>query len=119
MIAESSTEALATGTLLLGGLAQTKTGTLITGQDLAAGTVLGRITASGKLTTAVKAAGDGSNTPVGVLIHAVDATAADKDCQLYTGGDLDATMLTWGAGYTDADKAGAFDGTPIKLVTPA
>lgn len=50
-------------------------GTLIAGQKLAAGSVLGLITASGKLTQLAPAAVDGSQTAVGVLVFPVDASA--------------------------------------------
>jgi Bacteriophage lambda head decoration protein D len=50
---------------------------LITGQNLLLGTVLGLITASGKLTQLNTAGADGSQLAVGVLIEDVNATAAD------------------------------------------
>lgn len=52
---------------------------LITGQDLEAGTTVGKITASGKLTLWDLAAVDGSETLYGILYPTIDATAADKD----------------------------------------
>ena len=51
--------------------------TVITGQDLPAGAVLGKITASGKYTAVSQGAGDGSQTAVAVLWQATDATDAD------------------------------------------
>ena len=53
--------------------------TVITPQNLAIGTVVGIITASGKVTILAPAAVDGSQTAAGVMIAAVDASAADKD----------------------------------------
>lgn len=50
---------------------------IVSGQDLAAGTVLGKITASGKYKAYSNAAGDGSETAAGILYAAVDASAAD------------------------------------------
>jgi hypothetical protein len=55
--------------------------TLKSGTDYALGSVLGKITASGKyrLSPAAQVVGDeGAETAVAVLIEAVDATAADK-----------------------------------------
>src|SRR5690242_2974708 len=52
-------------------------GTLISGQNLPAGAVLGRITASGKLTQLAPAAVDGSQHAVAVLFDNIDATAGD------------------------------------------
>ena len=58
-----------------------ETVTLKAGTDYALGSVLGKITASGKyrLSPAAQVVGDeGAETAVAVLIGAVDATAADK-----------------------------------------
>jgi len=52
-----------------------ETGTLIAGQNLLAGTALGRITASGKLTELDTGASDGSEDIVGVLFDNVNAVA--------------------------------------------
>lgn len=54
--------------------------TLITGQNLAAGTVLGKITASGKYTLHDNAAADGSQNAAAILYDATDATSADMPC---------------------------------------
>lgn len=71
------------------GLRSRDTGTLITGQNLVAGSVLGKITASGKYTMVAPGAGDGSQTAAAVLVDNVNASAADKvvavltrDCEL-------------------------------------
>ncbi|MDI3470365.1 MAG: Phage head, head-DNA stabilization protein D [Pseudolabrys sp.] len=58
-----------------------ETVTLKSGTDYALGSVLGKITASGKyrLSPAAQIVGDeGAETAVAILIEAVDATAADK-----------------------------------------
>lgn len=72
-------------------------GTLITGQNLQAGTVLGMITASSKLTQYNSAAGDGSQTVVGVLFDNVDATAADVAGAVYIARDavVHKSSLEW------------------------
>lgn len=51
--------------------------TLISGQNLAAGVVLGRITASGKYTTYANGAATGEEVAAGILYAAVDASAGD------------------------------------------
>ncbi len=52
--------------------------TIVSGAGvLAIGTVLGKITASGKYTSHTDGASNGSETAVAVLIDAVDATSAD------------------------------------------
>lgn len=45
--------------------------------ELVSGTVLGKITASGKYTPVTVAAADGSQTAAGILLEDVDATSGD------------------------------------------
>ncbi len=59
------------------GFISRETGTIVSGQNLVAGTVLGKITASGKYTAYSDGAADGSQTAVGVLFDNVDASAGD------------------------------------------
>lgn len=93
----------------------TNSGILIAGQNLVRGAVLGRITASNKLTLAADAAIDGSEIPIGILVHPIDATAADKACQIYVGGCFHNNELTWDASFTALEQLQHFDGTPIVL----
>jgi hypothetical protein len=51
--------------------------TLLAGTAYPVGAVLGRVTASGKLKLSTAAGSDGAQTVAGVLLYAVDATAAD------------------------------------------
>jgi hypothetical protein len=51
--------------------------TIVSGQDLKAGTVLGKITASGKMTAYDDDNGDGSSAAVGILYADIDASAGD------------------------------------------
>jgi len=118
-LAGSSTETSADNPLVIGGTIATNKGTLITGQNLTAGTVLGRITASGKLTKAVQAAETGQQKPVGILAHDYNAAAADAICQYYYSGEFNSANLVWEAGFTAALQASAFDGTPIAVKTLA
>lgn len=56
--------------------------TVLSGEDLKANAVIAKLAASGKYVewdAAQSAEADGSTTAAGVLIAAVDATAADKD----------------------------------------
>lgn len=117
-LAGSVTEAFQDDNLVLGGLIDFGNGTLELGQNLTRGTVVGRVTASGELKLSVQTAVDGSQNPVGALAHDIDATAAAKSCQIVRGGWLNTTLLTWDASWTATLQAGAFDGTPIRLVTP-
>lgn len=101
---------------LFAGTAEVTTdiGKLVTGQNLARRTVVGRITASGKLTAWVPGAGDGSQVAIGVLVHAVDATAADKDAQFYRSGVFNIDALGWGAATT-VQKYAAFNASAISV----
>lgn len=82
--------------------------TLITGQNLTRGALLGRITASGKYTLCNTGAADGSQTPVAILAQDTDATAADKVTEVYIGGTFNFNAMTldasFGAALTAAQK---------------
>ncbi len=94
----------------------TESAILVTGQNLVRGTSVGRITASGKITQCDNAAVDGSQVPVGITVHDVDATAADKNCPIYKAGNFRSSEMTWHASFdTAAEKLAAFDGTAIVI----
>lgn len=83
-------------------------GTLLTGNKLTPGTVLGRITASGKLTVLTPGASDGSQTAAGVLYDNVDATAADKPAVYHArDAEVNGLALTWPAGISAPNKTAA------------
>lgn len=81
--------------------------TVLTGQNLVRGTLVGRITASGKVINSLTAAGDGSQVPYGIVAQDVDATAADKEALIYVSGTFNAHKVTLGAGWTAATAARA------------
>ena len=60
-----------------------KTLTIAAGADLASGTVLGRVTASGKLAAYASGNSNGSENPVAVLME--DAAAASADVEAVIG----------------------------------
>jgi hypothetical protein len=66
------------------------------------GSVLGVVTASGKLLLAASAAGDGSATAVAVLNEDLDTSGGDKVYPVIVEGYLNETALVFGAGH-DAD----------------
>ncbi len=53
--------------------------TVLAGADLVRGTVLGRITATGKMKAYVSGSSDGSQNPVAVLMEDAAAASADVD----------------------------------------
>lgn len=76
-------------------------GTILSGEGvLARGTALGRVTASGKWVKSLAASGDGSQVIRGVLLHEVDATAADAEGIIGRIGRCNGAALTLGAGHT-------------------
>lgn len=82
--------------------------TLITGQNLPAGSVLGKITASGKYTALAPAASDGSEDAAAVLFDNVNATAADKPAVISARDtEVKAVALTWPNGISGPDKTTA------------
>ena len=78
--------------------------TVASGQgELAAGAVLGKITASGKYALTTVAAVDGSETAVAVLLAAVDATSADVSAAVIArDAEVNGNLLSYGA---DVDQA--------------
>lgn len=81
---------------------------LISGQNLAAGTVLGRITASGKHTILAPAAGTGEAVAVGILLLDTDASLGDvKTVMGARDGMVPDNKIVWPAGITAGEKATA------------
>jgi hypothetical protein len=71
-------------------------GSNTTGTPLKSGTILGKITASGKYKPQTLAAVDGSQTAAGILLVPVDAGAADKRAVLIA---RDAIVMQYGLVY--------------------
>ena len=85
--------------LLVGGSnydALTKIGTVLTGQTLVRGSVLGIVTASGKYKLCDASASDGSEVPKFILVNDTDASAADAKATVYKTGVFNRQSLTWG-----------------------
>ena len=74
--------------------------TVLGGAVLAEGSVLGKVTASGKYKLTASAANDGSEEPDLILAEDVDASAGDKTAMAYERGDFNANAITLGAGHT-------------------
>lgn len=94
----------------------TKPDTLVSGAGVCVvGEVLGRITASGKLTKHNPGASDGSQIAVAVLAVPADATSADVSVSTYVAGEFNMDALTYHANTnTDALKLAVFgDKSPL------
>lgn len=90
--------------------------TLSSGENLAKWTVVGRDSTTKKLEVWDLAASDGTQNPVGILVHAIDATSADKACQIYVGGYFNFAALVVPVSITTAALCNSyFDNSPIKI----
>ena len=95
----------------------TNTETLAAGQNIAARTPLGRVSATGLLVACDLAANDGSEVPVGLSVFDIDATSGAMDCPIYVSGRFDYNLVEFDASFdTDAKKKAAFDRTAITLI---
>ena len=82
--------------------------TVISGQNLATGTVVGIITASGKVTQVAPAAVDGSQNAAGLLLLDVDASAADKSGAIIARHAICSDKkIVWPGGITGPQKTAA------------
>ena len=76
--------------------------TIVSGQNLVKGSVIGKITASGKYKLTDYPATDGSEKPVFVLAQDIDASGGDvSNAGVYASGEFSLDKLVWGAS-TDA-----------------
>ena len=84
--------------------------TVITGQNLGTGTVIGKITASGKITQLAPGAADGSENAAGVLLLPVDAAAADQPGVVIARHAICSDKgLVWPGGITGPQQDAAID----------
>lgn len=94
---------------------ETRAGTLLSGENRARGTLLGRITSGGKMVMSLSASSDGSQTPVAILAEDCNASAADKACLYYEAGEFDGASLVLGASHTLASVTDALAARSIYL----
>lgn len=79
-----------------------ETVTIVSGQNLAKGAVLGQITSGGKYKLALAASNDGSEDPVAILAEACDASGGDKSAYVYYTCGVRERALVFGTGITAA-----------------
>lgn len=91
--------------------------TLLSGQNLVAGAVLGKITSGGKYVLSLSASADGSQTPDMILAEDCDASGGDKECLAYFRGDFDENRLTIGTGHTADSIREGLRGKGITLLS--
>lgn len=84
--------------------------TILSGQDLPANAVLGKVTASGKYVAYDNAASDGSETVAGILYDAVDASDGDVGgVALIRDAEVKASGLDWNTQNQAGIDAGIVD----------
>jgi len=91
--------------------------TLISGQNLVRGAVLGKITTGGKYNLSLSAASDGSQTPDLILAEDCDASGGDKEALAYSRGDFNVNALTLGASHTVASITEGLRAKGIVLIS--
>lgn len=90
--------------------------TIVSGQNLVAGSVLGQITSGGKYALAAAASVDGSQTPVAIIADACDASAGDKTAFVYYTGRFRESKLTFGSGITAAGSRRTMAQRGLKVI---
>lgn len=80
----------------------TKVVTIASGANLKRGTVLGKVTASGKYVAVDSGKTDGSQNAECVLVHNVDASSADQNAVVYISGVFNKNELIFGGSDTAA-----------------
>lgn len=85
------------------------------GAVLPRGTVLGKVTATGKYKKSVASANDGSQVPTGVLTDDIDASVADVTCREYATGEFTFEVANVDGSWTIDTLNAAFEakGQPI------
>lgn len=91
--------------------------TLASGQNVARGAVLGRITAGGNFTLSASAAVDGSQTPRAIAAEDINASGGAQEIIVYIRGDFNTAELILGAGHTLASIEDGLRALGIYFVT--
>ena len=73
----------------------------VTAGNYTRGTVLGKITESGKYKLSVSSVSDGSQIPVAILAENVNAESEDKRAVVYFTGEFNSDALTFDSSFTE------------------
>ena len=102
-MASSLVETVGRDNLIAGNMKISTEGvTVLTGQTLTRGAVIGIIAASGKAVLSLAASGDGSEVPYAIIAEDVDASAADVEAVAYLAGEFNQAAIDLGTGHTVA-----------------
>ena len=102
--------------LLLEGEAFGEMVTIVSGQNLAAGSVCGQSPSGGKYRLALAASNDGSEVPCAILPEACDASGGDKQAFVFYVGRFRQSKLAFGTGITAAASRRALAQKGIQVV---
>jgi hypothetical protein len=80
----------------------TESATILDGQDVARGALMGKVTASGKLKICDSGNSDGSENPYAVMAEAAAPSGADGVATVYLTGQFNIVALTFGGTDTFA-----------------
>ncbi len=86
--------------------------------NLAKYTVVGKITATGKIVQLTQGASDGSQIAYGIMTQAANASSADQKVGIYVGGFFNDAALVWPdhADYSSLiERQALFARTPIRI----
>jgi hypothetical protein len=97
-----ATESVVPDNLIAGSNMQliTRSITLLSGQNVVRGAVLGIVTASGKYALSASAASNGTQTPKAIAAEDSDASGGDKTLLVYIAGEFNENEITLGTGHT-------------------
>jgi len=91
--------------------------TIVSGQNLTACKVLGKISSGGKYAVYANGASDGTQAAAGILCSDVDATGGDKKgAVVVRDAEVKAAMLDWGTSDATAIAAGKVDLLALGIV---
>jgi hypothetical protein len=103
------------------GMSRSIGATLVSGQDLDAGTVLGVVTLSGKYAAFDQDASDGTEDAAGILYGAVDASGGDQPCVvIFRDADVNSLEIGWPSDIDAGEKTAAIaqlEALGIRLIT--
>jgi len=92
--------------------------TILSGEVLSRGALLGRITLSGKYILSLTAPSDGSEVPRAILAEDVDASLGDVDTIVYLAGEFNHEKMTFGTAHTAATTKDGLRDLNIYLKDP-
>lgn len=92
--------------------------TIVSGQNLAAGSLLGQITTGGKYALSLAASSDGSEAPVAIIPEACDASGGDKSAFVYFLAEVNEAKVVFGTGHTAASQRRRLAQLGLLLWTP-